>query len=378
METELTEDDIPLMLAEIRRFCQKSVGPLVERPERTIEAGQLVRLTEQAWEIGLINPGVEPGTGLWEDPECDGWVRLSSGALCGVGRTNAGIAFHFHQLALGRYVSRRLGIDGDRQGIACVQGVYGLARYSLARLLKGADLSDEDRALLHDYFVTLGSEAENLPLLFQAADGWQQLLAPCLDEKGEFGWAAFGREDIEVVPLPDSHGLDETVTWQWQPRGESPRQFTAGESALPLYAKALHINAQALVAIALGSLESAYEKAAEYAGLRKQAGKTISRHAAVRQMLARCASTIRTVELLRGQLSRLAVTTNNLGTVFAVRAQAHNLLCAAANDAMQVLGGSGYSRDAGLEKIVRDCNHLRLLCGTPDELLMFVSEWEEN
>ncbi|MBN1852596.1 MAG: hypothetical protein JW829_07720 [Pirellulales bacterium] len=56
----------------------------------------------------------------------------------------------------------------------------------------------------------------------------------------------------------------------------------------------------------------------------------------------------------------------------------HPLLCAAANDAMQVFGGSGYTREIGLEKIVRDCNHLRLICGTPDELLLFLSEWENQ
>ena len=379
METELAEDDIPLMLREIQRFCRKSIQPLVERPEKIIEAEQLAQLTGQAREIGLINPSVEPGTGLWENPECDAWVRLSSTALRCIGHTNAGIAFHFHQLALGRYASCCLGIDGDQQSVVCVQGAYGLARCSLARLLKRTRLGEEDWNLLQDYFVTLGRREENLPQLFQAGDRWGLLLVPCLNECREFGWAAFAREDLKAAPVPHSHGLDEIFTWQWQPRDESPRHWIAGpDKGLALYGKVLNLTAQALVAIALGALTSGYEKAAEYAVLRKQGGKPINQHAAVRQMLARCASTVRTVELLREQLSRLAVTSSNLGTVFAVRAQVHNLLATAANDALQTLGGSGYTREAGLEKIVRDGNHLRLLCGTPDELLMFVSQWEDN
>jgi alkylation response protein AidB-like acyl-CoA dehydrogenase len=42
------------------------------------------------------------------------------------------------------------------------------------------------------------------------------------------------------------------------------------------------------------------------------------------------------------------------------------------------LGGAGYTCEAGLEKIVRDGNHLRLLCGTAAELRMFLSEWENG
>ena len=58
--------------------------------------------------------------------------------------------------------------------------------------------------------------------------------------------------------------------------------------------------------------------------------------------------------------------------------QVHNLLCAAANDALQVFGGLGYLPETGLEKIVRDNNHLRLLCGTSRELMLFLAEWERE
>ena len=378
MEVELTDDDIQLMLTEIGHFCQRSIQPLVERPENLIQAEQLTQLTEQAAEIGLINLGVDPGAGLWEDLQCEGWGRFSSNALRCVGRMNAGIAFHFHQLALGRYVCQSLQIEGDLQSIVCLQGAYGLARFSLARLLKGDKLSDLDQRLLRDYFVTLGA-GKNFPLLFQADTGWQRLLVPCWDDRQQFGWAVYDREDLQVVSLAHSHGLNESLTWQWQAGDQPPQQWIAGEKeGLALYGSAFNANAQALIAIALGTLQLGYERAAEYAAQRKQGGQPINQHAAVRQMLGVCASTIRTVDLLREQLSCLAVSADNLGTVLAVRAQAHDLLCAAANDALQTLGGSGYMTEVGLEKTVRDCNHLRLICGTPGELLMFVSEWENG
>jgi acyl-CoA dehydrogenase len=378
MDHGLSDDDLRLLLAEVQRFCHKSLQPLVARPEQTIDAAQLTRLTNLATDFGLLNCSVEAGAGLWEDSGGSGWVRFSSAALRRLAQASAGIAFHFHQRALAGYVCRRLGVDGGPSSVVCLQGCFGLARCSLARLLKPKPLEADDRAMLQDYFVTRGVP-EPKPLLFQAADDWQQLLVPYWDEQQRFSWSVFAREDLHVVPLPNSHGLNETLTWQWQPAETSPRQVVSDTTAgLAVYAEAFHLNAQALVAIAWGAAQQGYEKAKEYAALRRQGGSPIHQHAAVRQMLARTVSVLRTVSLLCDQLACLPVSRDSLGTVLAVRAEAHNLLCDAANGALQTLGGAGYTREAGLEKIVRDCNHLRLLCGTPDELRMFLSEWENG
>ena len=210
MDHGLSDDDLRLLLAEVQRFCHKSLQPLVARPERTIDAAQLTRLTDLATDFGLLNPGKETGAGIWEDTGGSGWVRFSSAALRQIAQTNAGVAFHFHQLALGGYVCRRLGLDCGLRSVACLQGCFGLARCSLARLLKPKPLEDEDRAMLHDYFVTRGVP-EPKPLLFQAADDWQQLLVPGWDEQQRFCWSVFGRENLRVVPLPHSHGLNETL-----------------------------------------------------------------------------------------------------------------------------------------------------------------------
>jgi hypothetical protein len=296
-----------------------------------------------------------------------------------IAQSNAGVAFHFHQLALGGHVRRRLGLDGGPPSVVCLQGRFGLARCSLARLLKPKPLSAEDGAMLQDYFVTPGT-VEPKPQLFQAADNWQELLVPCLDEQQQLCWSAFARDDLQLTPLPHSHGLDETLCWQWQPTNATPpRQCVAGpDRASAVYTAAFHLNAQALVAIACGAVQQGHDKAKEYAALRRQGGTPIQQHAAVRQMLARTISVLRTAGLLCGQLAGLPVTRDTLGAVVAVRAEAHNLLCAAANESLQTLGGAGYTCEAGVEKIVRDCNHLRLMCGTPDELLMFLSEWENS
>jgi len=49
-----------------------------------------------------------------------------------------------------------------------------------------------------------------------------------------------------------------------------------------------------------------------------------------------------------------------------------------ASAALQVFGGQGYMRDSGLEKALRDVNHLRLLGGSPSELRTCVAAWEAS
>ena len=378
MNHELTDDDLRLLLAEVQRFCLKSVQPLVARPEQTVDAAALAGLTRQATELGLLNPGSETGAAIWEETAGVGWIRFSLAALERIAQADAGVAFHFHQLALGDFVRRRLGWGCGPPSVACLQGSYGLARCSLARLLKSQPLDADDQAVLRDYFFAPGV-SEPRPLLFQAGEGWQQLLVPCLDQRCQLRWSAFAREDLDLEALPHSHGLNETLAWQWQPADAAPRHVADGhDAAVAAYAAAFHVNALALISIGCGAVQQAYAKARGYAVLRRQGGVPIRQHAAVRLMLARTAGVLRTVSLLGERLASLPVAADHLGTVIAVRAEVHDLLCAAANESLQTLGGAGYTCEAGLEKIVRDCNHLRLLCGTPDELRMFLSEWENS
>jgi alkylation response protein AidB-like acyl-CoA dehydrogenase len=79
------------------------------------------------------------------------------------------------------------------------------------------------------------------------------------------------------------------------------------------------------------------------------------------------------VALAAAQRGGAGPAADQLGTVLDARIVVHPLLCHAANEALQVLGGLGYTREAGIEKIVRDNNHMRLMCGAPDELRLIVA-----
>lgn len=406
-ETSITPDDLPLLLAEVGRFCRQSLRPLVERPfsnptEQTLSGEDFTTLTAEAAKFGLLgdlDQDEESAAGLWASTEGSG-LSFSLRALQRIAEDNAGVAFHFHQLALGDWLRRRLQMDvqgGGSPTIACLQGTLGLARHSLPRLLRGRPLGEDDVAMLRDYFVGFDHEAEgdSRPLLFQAADDWQQLLVPQFSESQSLRFSLFERADLKLADgadsgftrLEQSHGLDETSTWQWLPDDTQPRQtFDNHDLNTAAYTEALRLNALALVAIGLGAFQRGYAKAKDYAAIRVQGGKTIDQHAAVQKMLANGSSTIRTIELmLQGLCQSTDSNTNHAGdrhdslaAAFSVRAQAHDMLCTAANDQLQVFGGLGYVQETGLEKIARDNNHLRQLCGTPSELQLFLAEWEQE
>jgi alkylation response protein AidB-like acyl-CoA dehydrogenase len=344
----LSQGDREALLAQVDRFRRRELAP-----GKTID---LARVTGVAREVGLL--AVE----ALEDR------RLSLGSLELVARACPGAAFHLHTLALGRFLLRRSSLPDEEGVVPCLDGGRGLARGALARLLRRAAPEPGDAALLDGHFLVPGADA-----LLQAGEGWRALIAPTYDRHHhEVAWRLWQRAELELTRCPASHGLDETGTWIVKARGAGT---PAGGDAR-LLALALHLHAAGLVAIALGAVRAALERAREYAGLRVQGGGPIEGHAAVQLMLGNAAATIDAVALALEGLAARPDDGQLLAASLALRARAHPLLCDAANACLQVFGGLGYMQETGQEKAVRDCNHLRLLCGTPADLALFLAAWE--
>lgn len=103
-------------------------------------------------------------------------------------------------------------------------------------------------------------------------------------------------------------------------------------------------------AIARGVAHRAFELAIEYAHARLQGGVPLVRHDAVREMLV-------------GMAVRLAspppIETDHGAALVAKIAASEDAL-AVATDAVQVFGGTGYMRETGVEKLMRDAKSLSL------------------
>jgi len=150
------------------------------------------------------------------------------------------------------------------------------------------------------------------------------------------------------------------------------------EESQKLFSSVLQMQWLGLISIARGATEKGYQLAKEYASMRVQGGKTIEHHPAVQQMLSQAKSAIKCSEGLLANICSQPLSKETLQDVAEVRSQLHPLLCKGANSVMQVFGGMGYMQDTGLEKIVRDVAQLKLMNGTPTELMMFISELERR
>ncbi|MBW2291257.1 MAG: acyl-CoA dehydrogenase family protein [Deltaproteobacteria bacterium] len=117
--------------------------------------------------------------------------------------------------------------------------------------------------------------------------------------------------------------------------------------------------------IALGIARAAYDRALDYATERIQGGKPIVRHQAIQLLLADMS--IR-VEAARGLVWKSAAATAagkpSLKLASMAKTFASDAAVANATDAIQVMGGNGYMREYGVEKLLRDAKLTQIYEGT--------------
>jgi hypothetical protein len=273
------------------------------------------------------------------------------------------------------WLARRLSqpVLNGKETVVALQGYYGLGRVALPRYLAGADLPADDRAMLKDWLMPAQRGARRV---VHAPAGFDAVLSARFDGEA-VRWLRQPIDALDPLPVGPTLGLDEVdaVALASSDAG-TPLGPENPEDARSIFAEALIIQALALVAVGLGCLRHACDLAREQAKTRKQGGRRIAHHPAVQSLLGSADSAVAVVDAVLHGMAEGPLRAGRVGEVFAMRAEAHPLLCRGATDALQVFGGSGYMKDVGMEKALRDSQQLRLMGGTPGDLARFVAEWE--
>jgi alkylation response protein AidB-like acyl-CoA dehydrogenase len=129
-----------------------------------------------------------------------------------------------------------------------------------------------------------------------------------------------------------------------------------------------------IAALSLGIAKGAYEAALKYSKEREQFGKPISSFQAIAFKLADMATEIEAAELLTYQAADL----KNRGqkvtreSAFA-KYYASEVSCKVANEAVQIFGGYGYTKDFPVEKFYRDCKLCTIGEGTSEIQKLVIS-----
>lgn len=371
MIAKLDADDLEHLVNGVEAFVEGQIRPACRRPEQPMSEAALEQLTQEATALGILPvAATEAGVGLWEDCTTDIGMTFNIAVLRLVGRACSGLAFAWHRQALARLVERRLGPDPAEavQAFPTIVpvGHYGLARGSLGRWMGGRSFDRDDRQLLADWLDRQGRATVIL-----APEGWGRVIWPVWTGDA-LGWQVLERGEMQAIPQQPQHGFDELRAFRAMADIGSGTVLQPDEdTARQLFREVLALDMLGLLAIGLGTLEHGFSLARDYAALRRQGGVAIQRHPAVKQLLG-------DVETVLGQ-TRLAlralsgpIETIDIGLLAAARKNLHPALCLGANQVVQVFGGSGYMRDTGPEKLLRDINMLRLETGGVREIDLFL------
>jgi alkylation response protein AidB-like acyl-CoA dehydrogenase len=376
MEALLTKEDLRIVLGEVQRFARGVVSSNVERPEHPLPRPSRDALLAKAAKAGFIPEAGDEPTGLWTDLDDPLGLTLSARTLETLAAVNPGIAWSCHVRSMPVWLARRLNRPEalvEKDAVVTLQGCYGLGRVALPRYLAGAELAVDDRAMLKDWLMPAQKDTRRV---VHAPAGFNGVLSPYFDGEA-IRWVRQPIDALDPLPVGPTLGLDEVdaVALASSDAGTSLGPEDP-EEARNIFAEALIIESTALVAIGLGCLRHARDLAREQATARKQGGQSIAHHPAVQSLVGSADSAVTVVDALLGRMADGRLRDNQVGDVFAIRAEAHPLLCRGATDALQVFGGSGYMQDVGMEKALRDSQQLRLMGGTPGDLARFVAEWE--
>ena len=127
-------------------------------------------------------------------------------------------------------------------------------------------------------------------------------------------------------------------------------------------------------ALSLGIAKGAYEAAVQYAKEREQFGQSISKFQAIGFKLADMATEIEAAELLLYQAAYLKNNKRPMTKESAIaKYYASEVACRVANEAVQIFGGYGYTKDFPVEKFYRDAKLCTIGEGTSEIQKLVIS-----
>ena len=127
-------------------------------------------------------------------------------------------------------------------------------------------------------------------------------------------------------------------------------------------------------ALSLGIAKGAYEASVQYAKEREQFGQSISKFQAIGFKLADMATEIEAAELLLYQAAYLKNNKRPMTKESAIaKYYASEVACRVANEAVQIFGGYGYTKDFPVEKFYRDAKLCTIGEGTSEIQKLVIS-----
>ena len=277
--------------------------------------------------------------------------------------------------AILRYGSERqkrqaceLVLDGDKPAICITEPDAGSAATSLQS--RAVDEGDHFIVNGRKHWIT-GGGVSRLHLIFARIDrGGTDIIAGLIAFLDEPGLVIGPRE-----PAMGLRGIPETVIEFEDLRLPKDRLLVDDAGNPVTFPRLMHAyNAQRVgaAAVALGIAQGAYDEARRHVREREQFGRPIAEFQGLQWMIADMATRL---EICRLMLWKAAASAESSGTDFpdpllAAQAKLHvsETAVQVTNDALQLHGAMGYSRNLPVERMVRDARMFTIGGGTAQML----------
>ncbi len=359
----------------VREFAEKEIEPVADELDK--ESKYPTEILEKMAPLGLLGimiPEKYGGAGL--DAVSFAIVIEEISKKCAATGVvtevhNSLVSWPIIEYGTEEQKEKYLSILAKGEEIGAFAGTEPNAGSDLGSMETTAEL-DGDHYVINGQktFITSGSEAGVL-IVFAKTD----------KEKGHRGISAFlvesDMDGFQVGDIYDKMGINANhVSELFFDDMKVPKENLLGEEGdgYKIALSALDRGRIGIAAQAIGIAQRALEESVEYSQQREQFGRPISKFQAIQWKLADMATRIEAARLL---VYRSAMAEDKGGNVskYAAMAKlfASELAVDAANEAIQIHGGYGYTDEYVVERLYRDAKITEIYEGTSEVQKMVVS-----
>ncbi len=359
-------EELRMLRETVHRAAKEKIAPLAASID---EQGEFNREVEAlCWDLGLLT--------LVLPPELGGLERDKGTALCiaveEISKYCAASALLLIIQAVGSFpIVHGASEDLGKRILTRIRDERELVAYLVTEPSGGSDVAAVQTRAVKDNNEYVISGAKSFATNGGVASLYS-VLARTSDEGGHGGLSFFV---VERERSGISVGRPENKLGQ---RGSNTTEVTLDEVRVPvenllgvegqgflLAMKDFDMSRPAVASQALGIAEGALDAMVEYATERRTFGKPIADHQMIKAILADAATLI---EASRGLVYRAAALhdqgKNNTQLASMAKCFASDAAMKITTDAVQVLGGYGYTRDFPVERMFRDAKLTQIFEGT--------------
>ena len=359
-ETQIQQD----LRALARKFAQKEIAPLIEEDERTETfRPELIQKLGALGLTGVPTPEAYGGAGL-------GYLEYIT-VIEELAAVSTAYAITVAVTGLPQIALSLFGDEAQkRKFIPALASGAQLGAFSLSEAGSGSDAAslrtsavlegDSYRVTGTKLWTTQGDSADTIILMARTGGPGARGVSAFILEKGMPGFTLGKRE--RKMGCHTSHTMELILNDVKIPKVNLIGQEGAG---FKVAMAALDSGRITIAASALGCARSALEIALKHAAQREQFGKPIAEFQGVGFLLADMATAFESAKLLVQRAAWLKDHGKPFGTEAAMaKLAATDMAMRVTTDAVQVLGGSGYTQDFPVERFMREAKVGQIVEGT--------------